>query len=199
MDNKRLSRTRKYNNNHFIIASRAYFQQSSTCTRVNNLALHGYESNTHRVLVLIMFCPWKRFSQWICNIQIRVHFANVYVLLLDRIADGIEVSLYVSGPLVKPWFLGQSNGTSVVTEQSHWVQCTRHYSKICHELLHPDTFLCHPRGSDVLRFACRISYHALLGTAPANRTPIKNKYVSGLRLRFIRISVKACIDVTLYD
>ena len=28
---------RKYNNNLFIIASRAYFQQSPTCTRVNNL------------------------------------------------------------------------------------------------------------------------------------------------------------------
>ena len=38
MDNKRLSWTRKYNNNNqFIIASRAYFQQSPTCTRVNNL------------------------------------------------------------------------------------------------------------------------------------------------------------------
>ena len=40
------------------------------------------------------------------NIQIRVHFANIYVLLLDVIADGIEASLYMSGPLVKPWFLG---------------------------------------------------------------------------------------------
>ena len=67
--------------------------------------------------------------------------ANIYVLLLDVIADGVEASLYVSGPLVKPWFLGQSNGTSVVTEQVHWIQCTGHYSKICHELLHPDTFL----------------------------------------------------------
>ena len=28
---------------------------------------------------------------------------------------------------------------------------------------------------------------------------VSNKYVSGLRLRVIRISVKACIDVTLYD
>ena len=28
---------RKYNHNHFIIASGAYFQQSPTCTRVNNL------------------------------------------------------------------------------------------------------------------------------------------------------------------
>src|SRR3989337_1385175 len=100
MDNKGLSRTRKYNNNHFIIASRAYFQQSPTCTRVNNLVLHGNESNTHRVLVLIMFFPWKRFSQRICNIQIRMYFANVYVLLLDSITDGVEASLYVSGPQI---------------------------------------------------------------------------------------------------
>ena len=51
----------------------------------------------------------------------------------------------------------------------------------------------------VLRFTCRISYDALLGTAPAYHTPIKNKYVSGLRLRVVWICVKACIDVTLYD
>src|SRR6187401_2485211 len=70
---------------------------------------------------------------------------------------------------------------------------------ICHELLHPDTFLCRLRGSYVLYFTCRISYHALLGTAPAYRSPVENIYVSGLRLRVIRISVKACIDVTLYD
>ena len=32
MNNRQLSWTRKYNNNHFIIASRAYFQQVSTRT-----------------------------------------------------------------------------------------------------------------------------------------------------------------------
>ena len=37
MNNRQLSWTRTYNNNHFIIASRAYFQQSPTCTRVSNL------------------------------------------------------------------------------------------------------------------------------------------------------------------
>ena len=37
MNNRQLSWTWKYNNNHFIIASRAYFQQSPPCTRVNNL------------------------------------------------------------------------------------------------------------------------------------------------------------------
>ena len=36
MNKRQLSRTMKYNNT-FIIASRAYFQQSPTCTRVNNL------------------------------------------------------------------------------------------------------------------------------------------------------------------
>ena len=68
-----------------------------------------------------MFCPWKRFSQQICYIQIRVHFANIYVLSFDIVADEVEASFDVSGPLVKPWFLGQSNGTSVVTEQSYWI------------------------------------------------------------------------------
>ena len=37
MNNRQLSLTKKYNNNHFIISSRAYFQHSPTCTRVNNL------------------------------------------------------------------------------------------------------------------------------------------------------------------
>ena len=45
--------------NHFIIASRAYSQQSPTCTRVNNLVIffsiqHSW-SLTHEVSVLIMF------------------------------------------------------------------------------------------------------------------------------------------------
>jgi hypothetical protein len=31
MDNKHLSRTRKYDNKNFIIASRAYFQQQQAC------------------------------------------------------------------------------------------------------------------------------------------------------------------------
>ena len=37
MECKHLSWTLRYNNNYFIIASRAYLQQSPTCSRVNNL------------------------------------------------------------------------------------------------------------------------------------------------------------------
>ena len=52
-----------------------------------------------------MFWPWKRFSQRVCYIQIRVHFAYIYVILLDVVADEVEASFDVSGLLVKPWFL----------------------------------------------------------------------------------------------
>ena len=41
--------------NHFIIVSRAYSQQSPTCTRVNNLVYIFCRSTTHGVSVLIMF------------------------------------------------------------------------------------------------------------------------------------------------
>ena len=82
MNNKHLSSNKEINNN-FIIASRAYFLQSPTCTRVNNLDLHSNDANTHGVLVLIMFCLWKRLSQRVCNIQIRMYLANLYVSHLD--------------------------------------------------------------------------------------------------------------------
>ena len=47
------------------------------------------DSNTHGVLVLSMFCSWKRLIQRVCNIHIRMYLANLYVSLLDLIADGI--------------------------------------------------------------------------------------------------------------
>ena len=47
-----------------------------------------------------MFCSWKRLSQWVCNIQIRMYFANLYISLLDFITDGVEASLHVFGSFV---------------------------------------------------------------------------------------------------
>jgi hypothetical protein len=41
----------EYDNNHFIIASRAYSLQSPTCTRVNNL-VNTCEFNTYGIQVL---------------------------------------------------------------------------------------------------------------------------------------------------
>src|SRR6266536_1843415 len=123
MNNKHLSLIKEINTN-FIIASRAYFLQSPTCTRVNNLDYN--DSNTHGVLVLIMFCSWKRLSQRVCDIQIRMYFANLYVPFRHLMSDGIEASLDVLGPLVKSGFLCQGNCTSIVTKDFHWTRCTRY-------------------------------------------------------------------------
>ena len=66
-----------------------------------------------------MFCSRKRFSQRICDIQIRMHFKNIYVSILNIFTNGVEATLDVSGLLVKPGLLGKGNGSSVVTEESH--------------------------------------------------------------------------------
>jgi hypothetical protein len=44
---------KKYDNNNIIIASRAYFLQSPTCTRVNNL-VNTYAFNTYGTPVLLI-------------------------------------------------------------------------------------------------------------------------------------------------
>ena len=64
MDNKRLSWTRKYNNNQFIIASRAYFQQPPTCTRVNNLVHIAMWFNTN-IHICIWLTPIVHIVMWL--------------------------------------------------------------------------------------------------------------------------------------
>src|SRR4051812_9300945 len=127
-----------------------------------------------------MFCSWKRLSQRVCNIQIRMYLAYLYVSHLDQIPDGIEASFDVLGSLVKCGFLCQGNCTSIVTKDFHWTQCTRYDTYIGYELLHSDSFICCFRSTYVFRFT-RISRHdALLGTAPTNSSTIQYKYVSSL-------------------
>ena len=58
--------------------------------------------------MLIMFCSWKRLSQRVCNIQIHMYFANLYVSHLDLIPDGVEASLDVLGSLVKSGFFAKA-------------------------------------------------------------------------------------------
>ena len=60
MNNRQLSWTSKYNNNHFIIASRAYFQQSPTCSRVNNLVhITMWLQWIQHPSALIISCLWE--------------------------------------------------------------------------------------------------------------------------------------------
>src|SRR6266536_1439660 len=128
-----------------------------------------------------------------------MYFANLYVSLLDLIADGIEASLDVFGSLVKSGFLCQGNSSSIITKDFHWTRCTRYDTWIGYELLHPDSFICCFRSSYVLLFTRRSRHDALLGTAPTDSSTIQKIYISGLRLRVIQISVKACIDITVYN
>ena len=64
-----------------------------------------------------MFCSRERFSQWICDNQIRMYFANIYVSILNIFTDGVETTLDVPGLLVKPGLLGKGNSSSVVIEE----------------------------------------------------------------------------------
>src|SRR3989337_4353206 len=127
-----------------------------------------------------MVCSWKRFSQRVCHIQIRMYFSNFYVSILDIITNGVEASLDVFGSLVKLGLLGYGNCSSVVTKDCHWTRCTGYYTQIGYELLHPDSFIRCFRSSYVLRFTRRSCHDALLGTAPTNSSTIQYKYVSGL-------------------
>src|SRR3954470_13462988 len=128
-----------------------------------------------------------------------MYLAILYVSLPDLMADGIEASLDVFGTLVKSGFLCQDNCTSIVTKDFHWTRYTRYDTYIGYELLHPDSFICCFRSSYVLRFTRRDRHDALFRTALTDSSTVQCKHVSGLRFRIIRISVKACIDVTIYD
>ena len=66
---------------------------------------------------MIMFRSWKRFSQRICDIQIRMYFANIYVYILNIFTDGVETMLDVPGLLVKSGLLRKGNSSSIVTEK----------------------------------------------------------------------------------
>ena len=67
--------------------------------------------------MLIMFCSRKRFSQRICDIQVCMHFTNIYVSILNIFTNGVEATLDVPGLLVKPGLLGKGN-SPVLSQKS---------------------------------------------------------------------------------
>src|SRR3954470_22085374 len=131
---------KNYNNNIFIIASRAYFQQSPTCTRVNNLVYIWQQSNTHGTKVLIMFCSWNRFNQRVCDIQIRMYFANLHISICYIISNYMKLAVDMLGLWMISWFLSECYGASVVTQYLQWVQCTWNHAKLSDEVPDPNSF-----------------------------------------------------------
>src|SRR3954465_12837992 len=131
---------KNYNNNIFIIASRAQFQQSPTCTRVNNLVYIWQQSHTHGTEVLIMFYTWKRFSQWICDIQICMYFANLQISIFYIISDYMKLAVNMLGLWIISWFLSECYGSSIVTQYLQWVQRTWNHVNPSNEVSDPNSF-----------------------------------------------------------
>ena len=71
--------------------------------------------------MLIMLCLWKRFRQRVCNIQICMYFANLYVTFFDILPYNMITLKYVLGSRVRPWFLRIRNGSCVVALDAHRV------------------------------------------------------------------------------
>ena len=64
-------------------------------------------------------------------------FANLYVTFLDVVTDGVKETFDMLGFLVRQWLFDNGHDTSVVTIDSHGIQCTRNHTWVGYELLHP--------------------------------------------------------------
>ena len=88
-----------------LFASRAHIQQSPTCTRVQiTLVYIRYVSNTNSLSVLLKSALWKRFSQRVYSVQIRMYFANPSMTILDVVPRHMETSENMLGCRMSPWF-----------------------------------------------------------------------------------------------
>ena len=153
MNNKHLSWNKEINNN-FIIASRAYFLQSPTCTRVNNLD-HITMWLTSIVHIIMWLTPIVHIAMWPTPKG------------FTRFNNLVHIAMWLTP---KEWSC---------------FACERNLVN----------------GSVTFRVVCILQifyvYNALHGATVANCSQFQ--YVSRLRHRVIRIGVKSCIDVTLYD
>src|SRR3954470_4193709 len=146
-----------------------------------------------------MFYTWKRFSQWICDIQIRMYFANLQISICYIILNYMKSAVDVLGLWMISWFLSQCYGASVVAQYLQWVPGTWNHTKLSDEVPDPNSFTWRFCSSHVFRFYCRSRDHALLEASLAHSSSIQNINVSCLRFIIIRVGVETSVDVTFYD
>jgi hypothetical protein len=91
---------KKYDNNNIIIASRAYFLQSPTCTRVNNL-VNTCAFNTYGLPVLFtrVACGKPYLRVWHFQVRLYLHIFCV----ITYYSSWHEMVLYKLGLLVRPF------------------------------------------------------------------------------------------------
>src|SRR4051812_43164645 len=62
-----------------------------------------------------MFCSWKRFSQRICDIQIRMYFANLHISICYIISNYMKLAVDVLGL----WMISCSLASAMAPVLSH--------------------------------------------------------------------------------
>src|SRR3954462_13075901 len=98
-------------------------------------------SNTYSLSVFFKLALWKRFSHWVCCVQICMYLVNPNMTIPDVVLRHTELSENVLGCRVSSWFPHVSNGARVVAEDSHRVSvdwatsphltlCQRQYTTI---------------------------------------------------------------------
>jgi hypothetical protein len=109
---------KKYDNNNIIIVSRAYFLQSPTCTRVNNL-VNTCAFNTYGISVLFIRVAHGKPYLRVWHFQVRLY---LYILLRHHtLLILYEMASYKLGLLVRPQFLGRDYVVTIVIQLNYIV------------------------------------------------------------------------------
>jgi hypothetical protein len=102
---------KKYDNNNIIIE--AYFLQSPTCTRVNNL-VNTYVFNTYGIPVLFIRVARGKPYLRVWHFQVRVYLH--IILRQHTLLILYEMASYKLGLLVRPLFLGRDCVVTIVVQ-----------------------------------------------------------------------------------
>jgi hypothetical protein len=91
---------KKYDNNNNIIAYRAYFLQSPTCTRVNNL-VNTCAFNTYGISVLLICVAHGKPYLRVWHFQVRLYL-HIFCVI-THYSSWHEMASYKLGLLVRPF------------------------------------------------------------------------------------------------
>jgi hypothetical protein len=103
---------KKYDNNDIIIASRAYFLQSPTCTRVNNLVILA--SLTHMAFWCYSYA--LHVVNFSSELTLSGLFVLVYLLRQHALLIFYEMGSYKLGLLVRPLFLWRDYVVTIIVQ-----------------------------------------------------------------------------------
>jgi hypothetical protein len=128
--------------------------------------------NTDCTRVCLKLWSWKRIHQWISNIEVRVHFANLHITSINNLVNKVIAPKYMFGFLVRSRLLGLCNGTIIIKKRS------KGFGALGTTPNSETNFLI--QIASLAGFYRRIIHHFLLGTFPTYCSSIEAKHNSGL-------------------